>query len=482
MKDRITLRFLASPQDSAVGGTTVAAGRVLEWIDKAGYACAVGWSGSYCVTAYVGNVHFTAPIRAGELVEAHASIIHTGRTSMQVLVVIEAADVQSRAYTPAMHCILVFVAVDDDGAPRAVPEWTPSTDAERLLNERAVQRLAARRDIRDAMVGQRYSDEGTTPRTVFRFLAAPSAANWGGNAHGGTVMGWIDETAYACAVGWSSAHARAVYSGGIHFFRPIRIGHVVEVEARLIHTGARSMHIAVHVRSGSASRPDALEPTTQCMSIFVDPGPDGRARPVRPLELRSDEDRHSTGTHASSSGCGTCSARCRSTRRRPTRRRPTRRRSTRPPSTRPRSPSGRVRSGRGPHDSVLVRVHDGVHAIAEPELHEHLRHVRLHGRLADPHALGDLGVRDALGEQLQHLAFSVGERRELIRLGRRSRRRRGRRHSAAGCRHRLDHAPRDIRRQQRIATGDASTASMSCSGLEFFSRNPLAPASRAANR
>ena len=125
MNDRITLRFLASPQDSAVGGTTVAAGRVLEWIDKAGYACAVGWSGSYCVTAYVGNVHFTAPIRAGELVEAHASIIHTGRTSMQVLVVIEAADAQSRSFTPAMHCILVFVAVDDDGTPREVPGWTP---------------------------------------------------------------------------------------------------------------------------------------------------------------------------------------------------------------------------------------------------------------------------------------------------------------------------------------------------------------------
>ena len=51
------------------------------------------------------------------------------------------------------------------------------------------------------------------------------------------------------------------------------------------------MHIAVHVRSGSPSMPEALEPTTQCMSIFVDPGPDGRARPVRPLELRSDEDR-----------------------------------------------------------------------------------------------------------------------------------------------------------------------------------------------
>jgi 4-hydroxybenzoyl-CoA thioesterase len=297
MNDRITLRFLASPQDSAAGGTTVAAGRVLEWIDKAGYACAVGWSGSYCVTAYVGNVHFTAPITSGELVEAHARIIHTGRTSMQVLVEIEAADVQSRAYVPTTHCILVFVAVDDDGMPREVPRWTPSTDADRILNDRAEQRLAARREIRDAMMQQHYTVEGTTPQTVFRFLAAPSAANWGGNAHGGTVMGWIDETAYACAAGWSSTAARAVYSGGIHFFRPIRIGHIVEIEARLIHTGPRSMHIAVRVRSGSAQTPEALESTTQCMSIFVDPGHDGRARPVDQLELRSDED-HRLDRHA----------------------------------------------------------------------------------------------------------------------------------------------------------------------------------------
>ncbi len=291
MTDRITLRFLASPQDSAVGGTTVAAGRVLEWIDKAGYACAVGWSSSYCVTAYVGNVHYTRPIGAGDLVEAHARIIHTGRTSMQVLVVIEAADVHSRASTPATHCILVFVAVDDDGTPREVPRWSPSTDEDRTLNERAEERLGARRDIRNAMMAQQYTLDGTAPRTVFRFLAAPGAANFGGNAHGGTVMGWIDETAFACAASWSSTGARAVYSGGIHFFRPIRIGDVVELDARLIHTGRTSMHIAVRVRSGSPRSPDALELTTHCMSVFVDPGGDGHARPIPPLELRSAEDR-----------------------------------------------------------------------------------------------------------------------------------------------------------------------------------------------
>ncbi|MFB2585282.1 acyl-CoA thioesterase [Herbiconiux liukaitaii] len=288
--DRITLRFLAAPQDTAAGGTTVAAGRVLEWIDKAGYACAVGWSASYCVTAYVGNVHFTRAIASGDMIEATARIIQTGRTSMQVLVTVAAADVRSRQFTAATHCLLVFVAVDAEGAPHGVPQWVPETSADRMLHERAEERLAPRRVIRDAMQQQVYSDEGTTPRTVFRFLAAPADANYGGNAHGGTVLRWIDETAFACAASHSSENAVAVYSGGIHFYRPIRIGHIVEVDARLIHTGDRSMHVAIHVRSGSPRTPSALELTTQCMSIFVDPE-EGRARRVAPLELDSEEDR-----------------------------------------------------------------------------------------------------------------------------------------------------------------------------------------------
>ena len=39
--DRITLRFMTTPADTAAGGRSIAAGSVMEWIDKAGYACAV---------------------------------------------------------------------------------------------------------------------------------------------------------------------------------------------------------------------------------------------------------------------------------------------------------------------------------------------------------------------------------------------------------------------------------------------------------
>jgi 4-hydroxybenzoyl-CoA thioesterase len=38
---------------------------LLEWIDKAGYAAVARWSGTYAVTAYVGNVRFTRPVEVG---------------------------------------------------------------------------------------------------------------------------------------------------------------------------------------------------------------------------------------------------------------------------------------------------------------------------------------------------------------------------------------------------------------------------------
>lgn len=289
--DTVTLRFLVAPADMDASGETVQAGRVLEWIDKAGYACAVGWSASYCVTAYVGDVHFTRPIAPGSIVQAHARVIHTGRTSMHVFVSIETSDARDRSFAGATHCLLVFVAVDGNGRPKPVPSWEPWDEGEKTLQLRAASRIEPRRRIQEAMLAQRYTDAGTAPRTVFRFLASPGDTNWGGNTHGGTVMRWIDETAYACAASWSSTAAVGVYSGGIHFYRPIPIGNLVEVDARLIHTGDHSMHISVRVRTGDPATPRALELSTQCLTVFIDRGEDRRARPVARLSPISDEDR-----------------------------------------------------------------------------------------------------------------------------------------------------------------------------------------------
>ena len=66
-QSEITLRFLAAPTDVATLGGSIHGGRVLEWIDKSAYALAVGWSGGYCVTAYVGNVTTPTMVMTGEI-------------------------------------------------------------------------------------------------------------------------------------------------------------------------------------------------------------------------------------------------------------------------------------------------------------------------------------------------------------------------------------------------------------------------------
>ena len=279
--DRITLRFMTTPADTAAGGRSIAAGSVMEWIDKAGYACAVGWAGAYCVTAYVGNVRHRRPVAPGSLVEVQARIVYTGRTSMHVVVTVSSAEVSDRLYTPATTCILVFVAKGADGRPAAVPSWSPVSRSDRKLAAAALERMDARAEIKRLMLREEYTDAGHGPRSTLRFLVPPGVVNWGGKAHGGTVMRWIDEAAYAVAVGWSgSDHAVAVYSGGIHFFSPVTIGHLVEIEARLIHTSARSMHLSIRVSTADPRTPHELDVATQCMSVFVVPDAGGVAAAI----------------------------------------------------------------------------------------------------------------------------------------------------------------------------------------------------------
>jgi acyl-CoA hydrolase len=285
----VTLRFLAAPTDAGLADG-VSGGRVLEWIDKAAYACAAGWSGTYCVTAYVGDVRFARPIAVGDLIEAQAQLVHTGRSSMHIVVTVSSGDPKSRSTTLATRCLVIFVAVDGSGSTVEVPRWEPRTDEQRALEEHATARVGVRAGIERSMADQHYTDAGTAPRSVLRFLAAPTDVNWGGKVHGGTVMRWIDDAAFVCASGWVQGPTTVVYVGGFRFYRPLLIGDVVEVDARLLHTGRTSLHISVHVRSGDPKEQDRRL-TTHSLLVYVALGQDGRPVPVREWTPATDEDR-----------------------------------------------------------------------------------------------------------------------------------------------------------------------------------------------
>ena len=291
-RSEVTLRFLAAPTDAGVSGR-VPAGRVLEWIDKAGFACAAGWSGHYCVTAYVGHIRFTRPIEVGDLVEARAHVVHTGRTSMHIVVSVSSGPPATRTLTTATECLMVFVAVGSDGRPVPVPPWAADTPAAAEEQVDALGHVEVRAGIEAAMAAQTYSrdpDRTLAPRIVLRFLAAPTDVNWGGKVHGGIVMRWIDEAAQVLATSWVKGPSIAVYAGGVRFYRPLLIGHLVEVEARLIHTGRSSLHVSVHVRSGDPAT-GTLELTTHCLMVLVALDEEGAATPAPVWEPTTDEDR-----------------------------------------------------------------------------------------------------------------------------------------------------------------------------------------------
>ena len=187
-------------------------------------------------------------------------------------------------------CLVIFVAVDEEGKPTPVPTFTPGTAKEIAMRENALARIEIREQIVASMNGQVYTDEGTAERVVLRFMASPTDVNWGGKVHGGIVMKWIDEAAALCASRYCGLDTVAVFSGGIRFYRPLFIGDLVEVEARLVYTGNKGMHIAVHVRSGNPKTRE-MNLTTYCLTIMVTRDETGTAVPVKPWVPVSEEDR-----------------------------------------------------------------------------------------------------------------------------------------------------------------------------------------------
>lgn len=143
-KREATLRFLAQPSDANFGGK-VHGGTAMQWMDQAGYVCATGWSGHYCVTAFVGDINFNVPIPVGNLVEVKAKIIHTGKTSMHIAVELLSINPRNAESARAIRAIMVFVAVDEQGKPMRVPAWEPETEEDISMRQYAQRIMELRK-------------------------------------------------------------------------------------------------------------------------------------------------------------------------------------------------------------------------------------------------------------------------------------------------------------------------------------------------
>lgn len=143
---QLTMTVLMTPDMANFSGK-VHGGAVLKLLDQVAYACASRYAGRYCVTLSVDQVMFRQPIMVGELVTFLAAVNYTGKSSMEVGIKVVAENIRTQEVRHANSCFFTMVAVDDQGAPVAVPALRPFSPKERSRFEAAETRKALRLEL-----------------------------------------------------------------------------------------------------------------------------------------------------------------------------------------------------------------------------------------------------------------------------------------------------------------------------------------------
>jgi acyl-CoA hydrolase len=121
-------------------------GEILALVDKAGGVTARRHSRLPVVTVRFDRVEFHEPVYATDYVEARARIVWVGSTSMEVMVTVEAENLESGDRRQTNRCYVTYVALDRmNGRPAPVPRLRLETDEDRRLHAAALRRRERRR-------------------------------------------------------------------------------------------------------------------------------------------------------------------------------------------------------------------------------------------------------------------------------------------------------------------------------------------------
>jgi uncharacterized protein (TIGR00369 family) len=140
---RISIAQLMQPEHANNLGN-VHGGWIMKLADEAGALACMRHAQRRVVTVAIDSMVFHNPIKIGELVLLTAEVTFTGHTSMEAEVQVQAENPITGERTRTNNAYLVYVALDDNGKPVAVPSIIPETEEEKKKLEEARQRQAQR--------------------------------------------------------------------------------------------------------------------------------------------------------------------------------------------------------------------------------------------------------------------------------------------------------------------------------------------------
>jgi acyl-CoA hydrolase len=146
---RVVMTELVLPADTNNYGH-IFGGRLLALADKCAAMAAMRHCRLPVVTASFDRVDFLRPVHAGMIVILSAEVSAAFRTSLEVVVSVEAEDPVTGLTTTTCRALITLVALDATGYPAPVPALVLETDEERARAERAGERRAQRLATRGA--------------------------------------------------------------------------------------------------------------------------------------------------------------------------------------------------------------------------------------------------------------------------------------------------------------------------------------------
>jgi len=146
----LEMTVLMTPDMANFSGK-VHGGALLNWLDRVAFSLASRYSGRYAVTLSVDQVTFKEPIHVGELVSFRAAVNHTGRSSMEIGIRVEAENITKGTRRHTNSCYFTMVAVDEAGRSVEVPRLVPGDAAEEQRWRAAEMRKALRREFAEKM-------------------------------------------------------------------------------------------------------------------------------------------------------------------------------------------------------------------------------------------------------------------------------------------------------------------------------------------
>jgi acyl-CoA hydrolase len=119
-------------------------------------------------------------------------------------------------------------------------------------------------------------------------LMTPDKANFSGNVHGGTLLKYLDEVAYACASRYAGRYVVTLSVDQVIFRQPIHVGELVTFLASVNYTGSTSMEIGIKVITEDI-RNQSVRHTNSCFFTMVAVDGHGKTVPVPPLNPQTPE-------------------------------------------------------------------------------------------------------------------------------------------------------------------------------------------------